>query len=72
MEDLGIGVAYWTPPVLQGPSLCDKKTGSWRVGLRSPSPPSSRSSWQEKERAIVVFFHKSRLLTREDQIMAAK
>lgn len=50
MEDLGIGVAYWTPRVLQG--LLPYETedrGSWRVGLCSPSPPSSRNFWQEKE-----------------------
>lgn len=53
------------------PSLWDEKTeGLGERGLCSPTTPGSRHPWQEKR--VSHLFHKSRLLTREDQIVAVK
>lgn len=76
-RNLSVDRAYWTFLVLQGPlPYGARRQRVLEKGVCArplPPPPSSKHPWPRKEtKPLLLLFYKSRLLTREDQIVAVK
>ena len=68
--DLGTGAGCWNSPVLQGPLPCG--TRRQRVVERGLCSPAAGILAGKGAEPLLPLFHKSRLLTRKDQIVAVK